>query len=130
VISLLAGKPHDAMFPFKSLSFNIASPADPAQEQSISLSGKDLAAGLQYAPTGGLPRLLKWFIGLQALSHGRKSGEGWSLSIGSGSQDLIYKVRISLNLNDGSHVSAGGQHFSEPRRCCSRGVTSVCVSKK
>lgn len=103
VISLLAGKPHDAMFPFKSLSFNIASPADPAQEQSISLSGKDLAAGLQYAPTGGLPRLLKWFIGLQALSHGRKSGEGWSLSIGSGSQDLIYKA-VNTLVNPGDAV--------------------------
>lgn len=96
VISLL---PHDAMFPSKSLSLNIASHMDPAQEQSISLSGKDLAAGLQYTPSGDLPRLPKWFIGLQALSHGRKSGEGWSLFIGSGSQDLIYKVRISLNLN-------------------------------
>ncbi|KAG1759713.1 pyridoxal phosphate-dependent transferase [Suillus occidentalis] len=103
VISLLAGKPHDAMFPFKSLSFNIASPVDPAQEQSISLSGKDLAAGLQYAPTGGLPRLLKWFIGLQALSHGRKSGEGWSLSIGSGSQDLIYKA-VNTLVNPGDAV--------------------------
>lgn len=96
VISLLAGKPNDAMFPFKSLSFNITSPTDPSQEQSISLSGKDLSAGLQYGPTGGLPRLMKWFIGLQTLSHGRKSGEGWSLSMGSGSQDLIYKAVSAL----------------------------------
>lgn len=99
MISLLAGKPNDAMFPFKSLSFNITSPTDPSQEQSISLSGKDLSAGLQYGPTGGLPRLLKWFIGLQTLSHGRKSGEGWSLSMGSGSQDLIYKVKSFFKNN-------------------------------
>jgi tryptophan aminotransferase len=128
VISLLAGKPNDAMFPFKSLSFNIASPTDPSQEQSISLSGNDLSAGLQYGPTGGLPRLLKWFKGLQAFSHGRKSGEGWSLTIGNGSQDLIYKVKGSLKINDGSHVCTGSQRFGEPRRCCSRGVSSVCVS--
>ncbi|KAG1804892.1 pyridoxal phosphate-dependent transferase [Suillus plorans] len=103
VISLLAGKPNDAMFPFKSLSFNITSPTDPSQEQSISLSGKDLSAGLQYGPTGGLPRLLKWFIGLQTLSHGRKSGEGWSLSMGSGSQDLIYKA-VNALVNPGDAV--------------------------
>lgn len=103
VISLLAGKPNAAMFPFKSLSFNITSPTDPSQEQSISLSGKDLSDGLQYCDTGGLPRLQKWFMGLQALSHARKSGEGWSLSIGGGSQDLIYKA-VNALVNPGDAV--------------------------
>ncbi|KAG1729833.1 pyridoxal phosphate-dependent transferase [Suillus paluster] len=103
VISLLAGKPNDAMFPFKSLSFNIASPVDPSQDQSISLSGKDLSAGLQYGATGGLPRLVEWFVGLQERSHGRTSGEGWRLTIGSGSQDLIYKA-INALVNPGEPV--------------------------
>ena len=98
MISLLAGKPNDAMFPFKSFSFTIASPEDPSQDRSVSLSGKDLSAGLQYGATGGLPRLAEWLMGLQERSHGRKSGEGWKLTIGTGSQDLIYKVKESFNL--------------------------------
>lgn len=98
MISLLAGKPNDAMFPFKSFSFTIASPEDPSQDRSVSLSGKDLSAGLQYGATGGLPRLAEWLMGLQERSHGRKSGEGWKLTIGTGSQDLIYKVKESSNL--------------------------------
>ncbi|KAG0702809.1 TdiD protein [Suillus ampliporus] len=103
VISLLAGKPNDAMFPFKSLSFKVTSPTNPSQEQSILLAGKDLSAGLQYGATGGLPRLVEWFMGLQELSHGRTSGEGWKLTIGSGSQDLIYKA-INALVNPGDSV--------------------------
>jgi len=95
VISLLAGKPNDAMFPFKSFSFTIPSPTDTSQDQSISLSGKDLSVGLQYGATAGSSRLIDWFMGLQERSHDRKSGEGWRLSIGNGSQDLIYKVGVS-----------------------------------
>ena len=34
-------------------------------------------------------------MGLQERSHGRKSGEGWRLTIGNGSQDLIFKVKRS-----------------------------------
>ncbi|OJA19236.1 hypothetical protein AZE42_13310, partial [Rhizopogon vesiculosus] len=103
VISLLAGKPSDAMFPFKSFSFTIASPTDPSQEQSISLSGKDLSVGLQYCDTAGIPRLIEWFMGLQERSHGRKSGEGWRLTIGAGSQDLIYKA-VNALVNPGDSV--------------------------
>lgn len=99
MISLLAGKPNDVMFPFKSFSFTIASPTDPSQDRLVSLSGKDLSAGLQYGATGGLPRLVEWLMGLQERSHSRKSGEGWKLTVGSGSQDLIYKVEGSSNLD-------------------------------
>ena len=34
--------------------------------------------------------------GLQEHSHGRKRSEGWRVTIGTGAQDLIYKVRYSL----------------------------------
>jgi len=41
-----------------------------------------------------MAQLQNWMYGLQALSHGRKKGEGWAINIGAGSQDLLYKVRL------------------------------------
>ena len=92
VISFLAGKPNDAMFPFKSLSFTATCPSNPGEVSTVSLSGPELAIGLQYGATAGLPRLIDWFVGLQERSHGRIRNEGWRLSVGTGSQDLIWKV--------------------------------------
>lgn len=94
LISLLAGKPNDAMFPFESFSFSITDPSHSSQSIPVTLTGKDLAAGLQYGPTAGLPRLNEWFVGLQERMHGRTSSEGWRLTIGNGSQDVIYKVGV------------------------------------
>jgi tryptophan aminotransferase len=100
VISLLAGKPNDAMFPFESFSFTVTDPSSSSQSIPVSLIGADLTAGLQYGATAGLPRLNEWFVGLQERSHGRKSSEGWRLTIGNGSQDMISKVSgISLEQN-------------------------------
>lgn len=93
LISLLAGKPNGSMFPFTSFSFTARSPADPSRETAATIDGEDLAECLQYGPTAGYKKLMEWLYGLQAKSHGREKGEGWRISIGSGSQDLIYKVR-------------------------------------
>ncbi|KAH0832991.1 pyridoxal phosphate-dependent transferase [Lanmaoa asiatica] len=92
VISLLAGKPNDAMFPFQSFSFTITDPSHSSQSIPVSITSADLAAGLQYGPTAGLPRLNEWFVGLQERVHGRKRSEGWRLTIGNGSQDMIFKA--------------------------------------
>lgn len=92
MISLLAGKPNDSMFPIKSLSFTMTDPSHSSQSIPVSLTGANLATGLQYGPTAGLPRLVEWFVGLQEHVHGRKPSEAWSLTIGNGSQDMIYKV--------------------------------------
>ncbi|EGN98737.1 hypothetical protein SERLA73DRAFT_181360 [Serpula lacrymans var. lacrymans S7.3] len=96
VLSLLAGKPNAATFPFTSLSFTIRSPQDPTQEVPITVDPNDLAAGLQYGDTAGLAPLLDWFCGLQGHSHGRKKTDHWRISTGSGSQDLIYKAVHAL----------------------------------
>ncbi|KAI6033361.1 pyridoxal phosphate-dependent transferase [Pisolithus marmoratus] len=96
VISFLAGKPNDAMFPFRSFSFTATCPSKPGELTTVSLNGSDLAQGLQYGATAGLPRLTDWFTGLQERSHGRGRGEGWRLSVGSGSQDLIWKAVQAL----------------------------------
>ncbi|KAI9574053.1 TdiD protein [Boletus coccyginus] len=103
VISLLAGKPNDAMFPFKSFSFTITDPSHFSQSIPVSLTGADLTAGLQYGPTAGLPRLNEWFVGLQERAHGRKPLEGWRLTIGNGSQDVIFKA-INAIMNPGDPI--------------------------
>ncbi|KAJ7067414.1 PLP-dependent transferase [Mycena amicta] len=107
LISLLAGKPNPASFPFTSFSFTARAPPDAGQSRnedvSVSLSSSDLAAALQYGPTNGFPALVDWFYELQRVVHGRERGEGWSLSIGTGSQDLVNKAVIAL-LNPGDPV--------------------------
>lgn len=82
------------MFPITSLSFNARAPdsSDPSDEKSYTLSSEDIALGLQYSDTAGIKPLRDWLYGLQEVSHGRKRGEGWSVFVGNGSQDLIYKV--------------------------------------
>lgn len=97
MISLLAGKPNPSMFPITSLNITVRSPTDPTKEEKLELPDSLLAEGLQYGATAGQPELLNWLAGLQEYSHKRKAGEGWRVSMGAGSQDLIYKVR-SLSL--------------------------------
>ncbi|KAF8895972.1 PLP-dependent transferase [Infundibulicybe gibba] len=103
LISLLAGKPNASTFPFTSLSFSARSPTNPTEETSLKIEGSDLAAGLQYGDTAGLKKLRDWFYGLQEFSHGRKRNEGWGISIGTGSQDLIFKAVTAL-VNPGDPV--------------------------
>ncbi|THG97515.1 hypothetical protein EW026_g4486 [Hermanssonia centrifuga] len=103
VISLLAGKPHSSTFPITSLNFTVRDPADPNSELPVQLSQEELELGLQYGPTVGIPALVDWFYGLQDVAHGRKVGEGWNISVGNGSQDLIYKAVTAL-VNPGDAV--------------------------
>ncbi|KAF8072222.1 PLP-dependent transferase [Lyophyllum atratum] len=103
LISLLAGKPNPSTFPFTSFSFSARSPLDDNIDVTLKLSDSELAKGLQYGATAGYEPLCDWIYGLQEFSHGRKRSEGWGLSIGSGSQDLIYKAVASL-VNPGDAI--------------------------
>ena len=94
MISLLAGKPNSLTFPLTSVTIRARSPTDPSAEVETEISGKALADGLQYGPTAGLPNLSNWVYGLQEKVHGRKKTADWKVSIGSGSQDVIYKVSM------------------------------------
>ena len=98
LISLLSGKPNPSTFPFNSLTFTTKSPLNPHLEVKLTLDEDDLAQGLQYGDAGGFKPLLDWFVGLQEVNHGRKRDEGWRISMGSGSQDLLYKVRLEHHL--------------------------------
>ena len=65
-------------------------PTDPGTP--IIIGDQQLAAGLQYGATDGYKPLIEWLRGLQERSHKRQAGEGWRITMGSGSQDSLYKV--------------------------------------
>ena len=99
VISLLAGKPNPTTFPLTNLEVTIREP--PAEggsnqepvERRLAIPSEHLAAGLQYGGTGGFEPFVEWLEGLQKVAHGRLKTDAWSLCVGSGAQDLLYKVR-------------------------------------
>jgi len=76
------------------MSLKVRSPDDSGQETELVIDGDALTEGLQYSTTWGIKSLLGWLYGLQELSHRRKKGEGWRISVGAGSQDLLYKVGV------------------------------------
>ena len=118
LISLLAGKPNPETFPFTSLGFTAKSPLENGQHVSLTLDPGDLAEGLQYSDTAGLPRVLEWLRGLQERQHGRRKGEGWDIAMGIGAQDLIYKVNSFLIMSAIINVSMGYHRDGEPRGLC------------
>lgn len=96
MLSLLAGQPNPSTFPITSISFSARSPSTgfgpDASETTLTMSPESVAAGLQYGATAGYAPMLEWTAALQEREHGRKEGEGWRVTMGVGSQDLIYKV--------------------------------------
>ncbi|GAA6035993.1 hypothetical protein JCM8097_005204 [Rhodosporidiobolus ruineniae] len=99
MVSLLAGKPNAATFPFSSIKVELKPiiPGDPTE--TLTVESAALEEGLQYGPTAGLGGLVKWLEELQEKRHSRKSDGSWRVSVGSGSQDLINKAFHSL-VND------------------------------
>jgi tryptophan aminotransferase len=93
MISMLVGKPNPSLFPITSISVTIRSPtADGSVEKVVDIQGTELQEALQYGATQGLPNMHRWFKRLQVIAHDRAPGPDWELAIGSGSQDLLYKV--------------------------------------
>ncbi|KAK1222005.1 hypothetical protein PQX77_015184 [Marasmius sp. AFHP31] len=115
LISLLGGRPNPTTFPFTALSFTARAPTeDPSllgpeggprdDDVQVNISPEDLALGLAYTDTAGIAELLGWLGELQERMHGRKSSvEGWRISVGTGSQDLISKAMSAL-VNPGDPV--------------------------
>lgn len=103
MVSMLAGKPNPGLFPITSIAITVRSPLDGVTEKTIELKGETLEEALQYGPTHGIPRAHKWFMGLQEVAHNRPQAPDWDLSVGAGSQDLIYKAFLAL-LNPGESV--------------------------
>lgn len=129
LISLLAGKPNAETFPITSLQFTMRDPAA-GEDVKMELTPDELQHGLQYTPTNGLPELREWVLGLQAFQHNRYQGEGWTVSVGAGSQDLIFKVEYkqSAILRAFSFMCGlGCKCLVKSRRCCARGSTCLRV---
>ncbi|GAA5972634.1 hypothetical protein JCM11641_002947 [Rhodosporidiobolus odoratus] len=95
MVSLLAGKPNAATFPFSSIKVDLKPiiPGDPVE--TLTVESAALEEGLQYGPTAGLGSLVKWLENLTEVRHSRPKGD-WRVSVGSGSQDLINKAFHSL----------------------------------
>ena len=83
IISLLAGKPNAATFPFTSLSFTARSPIDPSRDVPVDLSQAELAKGLQYGETAGIPQLRNWLTGPDS---------GWDKASDKKAEDKVLKV--------------------------------------
>ncbi|KAK4041315.1 aminotransferase [Parachaetomium inaequale] len=88
MISLVAGKPNPATFPFSKISVTLNGP----DEKTLVLDGAALSEALQYNLPAGHPGLLKWLEGLQQAVHGISSDGSWMCCVGNGSQELIHKA--------------------------------------
>jgi len=89
MLSLLAGKPNPETFPITSVTFNTRHPS--GDEVKLTLTDGPLHEAMQYNLIQGLPALTEWVTGLQEFVHGRKREEGWTVSMGVGSADLLHK---------------------------------------
>ncbi|KEI41612.1 uncharacterized protein L969DRAFT_15637 [Mixia osmundae IAM 14324] len=124
MISLLAGKPNPDTFPFEQIDIKLKPQPGQKESQVLTLSGKDLDEGLQYGPTKGLTRLVKWFEGFLAHVHDvplPQEGD-WAFSMGSGSQDVLIKAMGAvINPGDTVLVEAptypGGLNYLWHERC-------------
>ncbi|PLW52769.1 hypothetical protein PCANC_07285 [Puccinia coronata f. sp. avenae] len=99
MISMLAGKPNAATFPFQSIDITLKPSAATGEvPETLRLSGPELDAALQYGPTAGHAELLSWVYQLQQRCHGRgkPEEEGWSCAIGAGSQELMDKAFAAI----------------------------------
>jgi len=110
-----AGKPNPETFPFESITLHLkpplnSTPDDSDIPSSITIEGPEINAALQYGPTPGLTPFRGWLEDLQKRVHRRHNDRGdWTVSIGTGSQDLMYKVanptgrKSDVDENQGVH---------------------------
>lgn len=125
MVSLLAGKPNAATFPFKSISIELKPVVPGDKEETLVVESEALTEGLQYGPTAGLGKLVDWLEQLQEHRHSRTRDGSWRVSVGSGSQDLINKVQferarslraVEIELTDECFVIFSGYERSRESR--------------
>ncbi|KAF7329111.1 Aminotran-1-2 domain-containing protein [Mycena kentingensis (nom. inval.)] len=104
MISLLAGRPNPTTFPFETITMKLRPATAGAESETITLEGDELTEGLQYGPTAGATKLIKWLEEFQTYVHKREPDPAsWSVAVGSGSQDLMYKASLAL-IDEGDFV--------------------------
>ncbi|KAJ7844932.1 pyridoxal phosphate-dependent transferase [Mycena olivaceomarginata] len=119
MISLLAGRPNTSTFPFDSITMKLkptlaGMPAASGDEDpfTISLEEDELNEALQCVPPlptcsigadRKLMRAEQWLEKFQSHVHKRVPDASWDVTVGSGSQDLMYKACEAL-ISDGDHI--------------------------
>lgn len=95
---MLAGKPNPEVFPLTGLTLTAREPGAPADAplSTLPVEAHHVAEGLQYGQVAGWQPFLDWLNELQRREHGRSSAEGWRLTCGLGSNDLIYKAICAM----------------------------------
>ncbi|KAJ1308240.1 hypothetical protein OPQ81_003955 [Rhizoctonia solani] len=106
LISLLAGKPNQSTFPIDEISITLRDPSAPQPyspsggepvRETLKITGDLLATALQYNFTDGVPALRELLADFQLKEHGVKVDDvNLQLTVGSGSQDLMYKIFTCL----------------------------------
>ena len=91
MLSMLGGQPNPQTFPITQITVTVQAPTE-TTSKTLSIEGSALDEALQYGGGAGLPSLLTWLAGLQQHYHGRTISTNQSLIVGTGSQDLLYKV--------------------------------------
>ncbi|WWC91053.1 uncharacterized protein L201_005994 [Kwoniella dendrophila CBS 6074] len=104
----IAGRPNPSTFPFSSITLNLKPPLGSEKSlvetpESITIDTEDLDIALQYSPSPGIKKLVEWAKDLQSTVHNKKKDDSWTVSFGSGSQDLMSKAFHTL-LNPGDPV--------------------------
>ncbi|EFI27171.1 kynurenine/alpha-aminoadipate aminotransferase [Coprinopsis cinerea okayama7 len=109
MLSMLAGKPHPSTFPFEHITLGFRTP-NTQKITNMTLQEDELETALQYGMTAGIPELVGWVEGMMRTVHSRGENEGWRVSMGAGSQDLLYKAFNAL-LNPGDTILVEGPTY-------------------
>jgi tryptophan aminotransferase len=111
MLSMLAGKPNPSTFPFEHITLGVRSPVN-GELKNLTLEDEELSAALQYGMTAGHSELVSWMTEMMQTVHKRENSkeEGWRVSLGAGSQDLLYKAFNAL-LNPGDTILVEGPTY-------------------
>ncbi|KAH6912754.1 kynurenine/alpha-aminoadipate aminotransferase [Coprinopsis sp. MPI-PUGE-AT-0042] len=111
MLSMLAGKPNPSTFPFEHITLGVRSP-ETGELKNLTLEDAELSAALQYGMTAGHSELVSWMTEMMQTVHKRANSreEGWRVSLGAGSQDLLYKAFNAL-LNPGDTILVEGPTY-------------------
>ncbi|KAJ7745551.1 pyridoxal phosphate-dependent transferase [Mycena maculata] len=103
MISLLAGAPNPSTFPFESITMKLKptlagmpAPTGDDDHFNVTLECDELDEALQYGMTAGVTRFVEWLEAFQTHVHKRGPDGTWSVTVGAGSQDLMYKACEAL----------------------------------
>lgn len=105
MISFLAGKPNPSGFPFQSISVTLkpdsimSKNSETGDATELVIEGEDLERALQYGSSSSDKMFSDCMDTIVSTVHGRKRGDGspagdYELAVGTGSQDLLAKVRF------------------------------------